>query len=67
MDFSKKDPDSEPSWAGKSLRILSAFADAQQAPNLTEGIKLLAGQQSAQVKTVDVSEWRLDRLSKWSD
>ena len=67
MNFSKQGPDSKPAWTRKSVKILSAFADTGQAPNLTEGIKLLAGEQSAQVKAVDVSEWRLDKLGKWSN
>ena len=49
------------------MKILSSFADTEQAPNLTEGIKLLAGEQPARVKTVDASEWRLDKLGKWSN
>ena len=67
MNFSKQGPDSKPAWTRKSVKILSAFADTGQAPNLTEGIKLLAGEQSAQVKAVDVSEWRRDKLGKWSN
>ena len=67
QNFSKQGPDAKPAWTGKSVKILSAFADTEQAPNLTEGIKLLAGKQSAQVKTVYVSEWRLDKLGKWSN
>ena len=67
MDVSKKGPDAKPAWTGKAVKILSAFADTEQAPNLTDGIKLLAGKLSAQVKTVNVSEWRLDKLGKWSN
>ena len=64
MNFSKQGPDAKPAWTGKSVKILSALADTEQAPNLTEGIKLLAGKQSAQVKTVNVSEWRLEKSAR---
>ena len=67
IDISKRGPDSEPSWTRKSVKILPALADTEQAPSLTEGIKLLAGEQSAQVEAVDVSGWRLDKLGKWSN
>ena len=39
------------------MKILSALADTEQEPSLTEGIKLLAGEQSTQVKGVEVSGW----------
>ena len=49
------------------MKILSALADTEQEPSLTEGIKLLAGEQPTQVEAVEVSGWRLDKLGKWSN
>ena len=53
-------------WAGRTVRILSAFEEVEQAPRLTEGVKLLTGHQKAEVTLVDVSEWDMDKTHKWA-
>ena len=37
--FSQRLPDAPPAWAGRTVRILSAFADEAQAPCVSEGTK----------------------------
>ena len=64
--FSQRLPNDPPAWAGRTLKVLLAFADEARAPCISEVTKLLRGQQTSQVTLVDVSASDMSKAHRWS-
>ena len=54
-----------PSWAGRTLRVLSVFSGQEHVPKIQEGPSLLHGSPLVQVKEVDVTALGLNMVKHW--